>query len=116
MTPRDPVQVVDAHLKQGIQFMRAYEKETCLLGTLMHHEPEWAPHEVLANYEAAAERAGLHLIYVGSEVHTYDSNEPLYYVFLSQKESLTLDEIKGLLPGYEPVHPQEWSEVIRHAA
>src|ERR1051325_6006573 len=116
MTPRDPAEVVDAHFNQAKQFMRAYEKETCLLGTLMHHEPEWMPHEVIANYEAAAERAGMHLIYVSSEVHTYDSNEPLYYVFLSQKESLPLHEIKQLLPGYEPVHPQEWAAVRRAVA
>ena len=116
MTPRDPAEVVDAHMRQGLQFMRAYEKETCLLGTLMHHEPEWAPHEVLTNYEDAAARVSMHLIYVGSEVHTYDSNEPLYYVFLSHKDHLSYTEIKRLLPGFEPVHPQEWSATSRAAA
>src|SRR5258706_3388926 len=115
MTSYDPPNAVDAHMNQAIQFMKAFDKDTCLLGTLEHEDPDWAPHEKIPNYESAAERLGLHLIYVGSEVHTYASNAPLYYVFLSRKESLTLPEIQQLIPGFEPIHSHDWA-VSRRAA
>ena len=115
MTPYDPPHAVDVHMDQATQFMKAYDKDTCLLGTLYHEEPEWTPHEAVPNYELAAERLGMHLIYVGSEVHTYASNEPFYYVFLSKKDRLTLTEIQRLIPGFEPFHHQDWASMRKAA-
>lgn len=115
MTPHDPPYAVDAHMNQATQFMKAFDKDICLLGTLYHEQPDWEPHESIPNYEDAAERLGLHLIYVGSEVHTYASNEPFYYVFLSRKDRLSIPEIQQLIPGFEPIHSQDWASARKAA-
>ena len=108
MTAHDSKEIVDRRIDRSIQFMMECHKEADLLGTLPHEAPDYAPHGVLPNYEAAAEACGLHLYYVGAEVSAYDSYEPLYYVLLSPKEAITLADVKRTIPGFEPIRPQHW--------
>src|SRR5690348_1834223 len=86
MTPHDSPETAEFRVRRAVQFMRDYNEEADLLGTMFHFAPDYAPHDLLPNYKEAAKRYGVRLFYVGAEVNTYFSNEPLYYVFLSQKQ------------------------------
>jgi hypothetical protein len=108
MTPLDSKEIVDRRIDRSVQFMMEWHKEADLLGTLPHEAPDFAPRDALPNYEAVAEACGLHLFYVGAEVSAFDSYEPLYYILLSPKEELTLDDVMRIIPGFEPIRPQEW--------
>lgn len=109
MTAHDSPHVVTHRMQQVEAFMRQYGKETALLGTLMHHRPDRDPHDPLPNYESAAREHGLNLVYMGAEVSTYDSDEPLYYVFLSTHDQFTLEEAKALIPDFVPIHSYEFA-------
>ncbi len=108
MTPYDSKEMVNHKIDRSIQFMMECHKECDLIGTIPHEAPDYAPHDVLPNYEEAARQCGLNLFYVGAEVNAFDSYEPLYYVLLSPKEVLTFDDVKRTIPGFEPIRPQEW--------
>jgi len=87
--------------------MDTHGKDTALLYPLAHEAPEFAPHARLEHFERAAQRLGLHVHYAGAEVRTYESDEPLYYVLLSRKPVLTEEEVRRVIPGFDPLHREQ---------
>ena len=104
----------DAAVRSAVDWMRTHDKCACLLGTMDHFGAEFSPHGRMPDVEDAAHRHGMHIVYADSEAKTIMGEEPVYYVLLTEKESLTEDEIDDLLPGFHPVH--HWHEGMFRAA
>ena len=104
----------EAAVRSGLDWMRAHEKDVCLLGTMDHFGAEFSPHGRMPEIEDAAHRFGLHIVYADAEAKSIMGEEPIYYVLLSKEDSLTEDEIELLLPGFHPVH--HWHEGLYRAA
>ena len=111
MTPHDSPMTADLRVSRAVRFMKQFGEEVDLLGTMMQLGPDYAAHDRLPNYEEAARKYGMHLFYLGAEVSSYFSNEPLYFVFLSTREELTIEDIRKALPGFEPIHYRDEAPV-----
>ena len=108
MSPYDSPELVERRVCQAMRFMNEYNEEVNLLGTLEHFGPDYSPHELLPNYEEVARNHGAKLFYAGAEIRTLGIDEPFYYVLVSKKDQLTIEDVRSTIPGFEPIHPQEW--------